>query len=548
MGGRVEDDASRLAEVSRAASAIVRAERIVRTYPPGNELRERTLRELRAQLAAALPLELRVQRTCFALGEQKIVEEGRGQSDLAARLYRDGVRCLGFDAELADEELSRLLVTLATPIHPDDLSEDYVTRLWSAELRGVRVVAVDPYLALDVPDQVLEGKEVPGGEVEGVELPEATLDESREEDAVPPPPDEAFEISRADAERIAQEVAHAESTPPWENFTGALFDLLLSTVDEARIEELNVLMEATFQRLLDDAKLELAGAMLERLQRSATPACEAALRRTVERITAAERLEPVRLALEAGASTPQAARAFLAALGPRAPRLCCAFLARSSDPAAQRFFVQTLVELGAAAVDPVLALFQQAPVALQRNLARILAGVRDPRVTRTLMVALSNPDAGLRREALRSLAALRDSTALGSIMKAALGDPDGSVRLVALRVLGQARAELDCSEILRVLDSSRFQSLGSDEKDLLFETLGAIGGAPALEYLRRRLRPSWIPGRNDAEDWQRAASALAALGTEPALAALTEGAGNRRRALAAICARALQEARRSDAG
>jgi HEAT repeat protein len=530
------------AEVSHAVRALLRAERIVRTYPPGNELRERALSELRPQLLPALPLGLGVRRTGFAFGPHLILEEGRGESELAARLFRDGVRRLDLLADLDDAELARLLTTLATPIHPDDLTEDYVTRLWTAELRSVRVIAADPYLALDVPEQVLEGREVPGGEIEGVLVVDESAGESQAQ--VPPPPEEAFRITAADAERMAREVAPAEHTPPWESFVEAVFDLLQGAGDQQRVDELVLLIEGTLQRLLADARVELGAALLERLRRPVPAAAEAALRAALDRIATLDRIEPLRQALEARACSADAAKSFLHALRERAPELCCAMLTRSHDPVVQRFLTQVLQELGPAAVAPIGAMFPQAGPALQRQLARLLAGVRDPLAVRTLVSALSFADPALRREALRALAANRDSTALAAIMKTALGDPDASVRLVALRALGEARTELDCSQIVQVLDSNRFQSLGADEKDLLFETLGAIGGPQALECLGRRLRPGWIPGRSDEDDWRRAARALSRMGTEPALALLAEGARSRRRAFASICEGALKAARR----
>ena len=188
-----------LRAVKGAIDTLVRTERMVRTYPVGNQLSQNLLADLLSKLPEVLPLELRVGRDQLIWNDVPLLEADRDRSDIAGRLYKDGVRILRLGAQIDADELERFIVSLATPLHPDDLSEDYVTRIWEANLPNVRVVAIDPYLDLDVPDEVLEGKYVPTAEVEDI----GTVSEKEGEELdIPPPPEEAFSIPHEDAGRI----------------------------------------------------------------------------------------------------------------------------------------------------------------------------------------------------------------------------------------------------------------------------------------------------------------------------------------------------------
>ena len=64
-------------------------------------------------------------------------------------------------------------------------------------------------------------------------------------------------------------------------------------------------------------------------------------------------------------------------------------------------------------------------------------------------------------------------------------------------------------------------------------------------FLGRLLTPSYIPGRRGPDEWRRAASALAHLGSPAALEVLERGAKARKAALAAVCKAALRSAGRT---
>ncbi len=70
--------------------------------------------------------------------------------------------------------------------------------------------------------------------------------------------------------------------------------------------------------------------------------------------------------------------------------------------------------------------------------------------------------------------------------------------------------------------------------------LGATGDDNVVGVLQGILTPSWIPWRQHRDDWGRAASALARLGTPKAIQALEEFSRNRNSELASVCATELR--------
>ena len=529
----VPDEGS-LERVAAAIRALVRTERTVRIYPAGNDLSERALDELEPQILRALPFRIQVQRDQLVCEDVALLTETRDRSELPGRLHRDGIREIEVKTGLSPDELRRFVRTLAAPIHPDDLSEDYVTMLWEADLKHVRVAAIDPYFDLDVAEDILEGKEVPAEEIDDGHTPSS----------VPPPPEAAFEIREQDRRRVAQEVEGAERTPPWRNFVAALFDVLQSADRVTRAEQVANLLETTFYQLLVEQHLDVARELIQGAAGRVPTMADDAVRQALSRMAHPERLEPLERGLRDGDLSPEDVERLLLVFGERAPESICALLAVTSDTRVRQVYLNSLVRIGPHAVEPVLAHFQTAAVGVRGDFLRVLVRLRDPRAATAVISMLSATEPELRREAVRALATMVDDATKDHLFRLALGDPDRLVRLAALRALAATQLDFQSEPILARLGSSAYASLQDEEKDLLFDMLGASGGEEAIPFLQGCVRSNWMLQRNDPETWRRAGGALRRIGSEAALAVLREGSSSRVRKLAAICQAALRAAER----
>ena len=215
-----EDRVQGAEAIAEAVRWLFRTVRTLRSYPIDNEMSRRALGELPRGSGKSFP-----SRWSWALksfgGKLRLSRTtGAHSPPLIADLYRDGIRRIRLEPGLAEDELSRFLLALASPLDPSDLTEDYVTRLWEADVPHVRIFAVDPYLDVDTPADVLEGKVPPGSHAEEV-APDPEL-------KIPPPPELAFRIAPEDEARIAQETEQAATSRPWNAFVDALFDSVTS--------------------------------------------------------------------------------------------------------------------------------------------------------------------------------------------------------------------------------------------------------------------------------------------------------------------------------
>lgn len=527
-------------KVSEAVRWFFRTIRTLRTYPEDNEIGRRAMAELLPRLSAVLPLSLDIGAEQLGSKGTALLDDSGKTPPLIAELHRDGLRRLRLDVGLEENELRRLLRVLASRLDSDEASEDYVTRLWEAELSHVRMSAVDPYLDPDIGEDVLEGREQP------TELSHEDDEEEHQADE-PPVPENAFQIGKEEEARVLEEVEQMAVTKRWEEFASATFDALDSSLAEQTHTELVVILEAYFSELMKERQLRTAARVVEELKRRSSGPAAALFGPAVSRMAHADRLVGLHEALEGGSANAQEALAVLVLLGPDSIGAICAFLDKAGAERSRHVYIDALGRIGNAAVEAVLQRFRNSSGEIRSLYARALGGLHGRAVVSALVQALSDPDQAARRHVVRALAGQEDDRALAALLRISTEDGEEASRLIALRALAGARSRLDCESLIQRIGSRQYRALSSEEKDLLFRAIGATGGDRTVPLFRRIIRPGWIPWLDRRDDWQRAAAALAHIGTPAAHETLQAFSQHRRSQLASICANALRTWRHKQA-
>lgn len=535
MSPSTHDEASRERIAKEALRQILRAVHTLRTYPANNAMSRRVLDALLPALEAAWPLEFTLTQHRVLAGESVLLEHDEERTGLFARLYGDGIRTILLDHGLEAEEVERLVSALAAPLDADDLREDYVTRLWEAELPHVRIASVDPYLDTEFAEDVLEGKQRPHEQQEDV---------GRKPDPeVPAPPVEAFRVNEEHAAAIRREVKAARAAVPWESFLRAITETFALPPGKSRAKDCVRILETTFQRLIEppDPQLGLARAVVAWLRQGSPAHARGLLRDAVLRMSDPERLEPLHDALEEGRVEGKAVAALLADFGPRGAEVALTLFGRAVAPGTRRTYAEAVVQVGRRAVPAILETFGRADAERDALLARALGRIGAPEAVAPLVKRLrAEPPVGLRRELVRALSALGSADGTRALMQVALGDEDEACRVLALRGLGRSRVRIGHGPLLERLQSRAFRAAPEEEKDLVFEALGAVASDAAVPQLARMLRPK-IFGGAPSSDRRRAADALARLGSAAARSVLERGARSRlRRSHAALCTEQLR--------
>jgi hypothetical protein len=268
-----------------------------------------------------LPLEIELDGSQVWWRGTPLFQTGDLRSTLLRDLHRDGIRLIRIREGIEPEELKRFVTALGSPVDPNDTNEDYVTRLWESELPHVGVTAINPYLELELPDEILEGKTRPTAEAQDVPSPKID---------VPPPPDDAFQTTEADREYVEEGVGRVCQHAPWENFLEALIEVCRCEGSGDRSSRLSTLLEITFQRLLDGSQLEVAADLVRRV-RELPDTTSSVYREALQRMADRDRLVPIHAAVEAmSCDLDQVERLFLS-LGSEAGGPLCDFLISSTS-------------------------------------------------------------------------------------------------------------------------------------------------------------------------------------------------------------------------
>lgn len=534
----MEREASSSAAQETPADAIrllLRAVQTLRTYPADNQVSREVMAALVGRLGPALPLTVELVNAGVRGPDGDPLPAELDRAHIGVALFRDGVRRIEVRDGIEPQEIERFVAALAASIHPDDLNEDYVTRLWEAELAHVSVVAVDPYLNLDAGEgELLEGKERPEVEPELAEAHRVDL---------PPPPEQAFEISDADALRLAQEVEQTDRIAPWGSFLEALFSVSGSSLGVQHAAALCQLVEVSYQRCLEGGRWKMASEILRRIK-SDLPGALTGLTRAAERMASSERLRPLHEALESRSLGASDAHGLLKWMLPECLPAVCEGLVRARTDTTRKVYVEFLIGAGADALPRVLSVFEQGGPGAEA-LVSVLARVRAPEAARALAAAVSRASGAQRRELVRALGLQQVFVeASERLLEIALEDPDRACRVIALRGLARGAGSRAQERVLERLQSRAGLALDDEEKDLLFAALGRVGDDTAVPFLRRMLKPGWLFASGDTEAWRRAADALARLASPEALRTLEEFAESRHPDLAQICTSALLGVRR----
>lgn len=155
-------------------------------------------------------------------------------------------------------------------------------------------------------------------------------------------------------------------------------------------------------------------------------------------------------------------------------------LAETTDRLARRIHCEALVQMG----EPGRAMIEEMAVDenrfLVRNAVVILGDLGGPGAVQLVTSALANPDARVRREALRSLARLGDAES-GVLVVGLLDDADADVRTAAAVAAGELRVERALRPLIAMLDATS----DPDRVLPLVRALGQIGDPGAVPSIEK---------------------------------------------------------------
>lgn len=155
-------------------------------------------------------------------------------------------------------------------------------------------------------------------------------------------------------------------------------------------------------------------------------------------------------------------------------------LAENTDRLARRILCHALVQMGDSGRVAIEEMAVDENRFLVRNAVAMLADLGGGRAVELCTSALANPDARVRKEALRALARLGDPES-GYIVVGLLDDPDQNVRMAAAVAAGELRVERALKPLVAMLDATK----DPDEAAPLIRALGRIADPGAVGSIEK---------------------------------------------------------------
>ena len=544
MAGAREEDAERsdrIADKAEAASAgllvqsLAKADRGFRMYLPNNPLHAKFFDEFRKRTEAHLEeygsLRLGVTHESLLCRGEPIYTNPELRENLAFRMYADGVRSLTLDEEIEPSEL-RALVEIVGRSSPDADEDDIVTRLWSAELPHVTYTIAEMPPAGGV---AIQPAPAPAAAQEGAIRRYAAAIAAAPPPALEPPlPQQVFNISEEELDALQSLLAAEEQRTPFEDMSFIVEAILSAEEDPATLGEFLEILAHLCGDLVLTGRADQAVALLSVGARAAAspglpPGHAARIEGARGLVLTPAVLEGLtRLLALADGIDRTSLHALVVALGRHAVGPFTHLLGDVPGKETRKVLIEALAETGRESPELFLPFLLDSRWYLVRNTIYILRRIAGPESSRAILRCASHKDLRVRKEVLLYFEETGDPAG-EPVLLGYLGDEVPSMRISATRSLARRGSRAAAERLLALTVSPGFPERGLDERETVWEAVGALAPDRALPALKDLLlKRRWFGQARELEDTACACAGLRRIGTPEAVAILREAAAGKR--------------------
>ncbi|MBD0316012.1 MAG: HEAT repeat domain-containing protein [Nitrospiraceae bacterium] len=527
------------ASVKQVLKLLDKASRNVRTFGQSNPVAQRFFRQfyegLTHHLAAHSDVSLLVQRSELFFHEEPVYGSASDASteNLAFKLYADGIRELTIHKGISEDDVLFFLEALwgkSDSAANDD--DDIVTRLWEKNLPTIAVVTANEAMKLSETDTILSPQQesslnAPPSSLRHVIAEEKTQEtaKNRFKSGVT-----GFEVSDDEMAALAEEVRAESGRDTMAYLLDILTAILASESSPALITKLFTVYEGLIESLLRQGKwfvLEHILCLLletETVRPDLSKEHKEQLHAILKSLGTPERIKTIEQYLsKTDAPNTDGLQTILAMVPAASVGLLCSLLGTLTHPAHQTIVADAVALIGKEHPDLVLKSLADRRPAVVRHILGIIGKWNNPQHAESVEKILRYPDAGIRREVIRTLGHLRPQ-GNGTKLVPLLNDADEGVRLAAFKLLltGQYSASYAAWEPL--VTAPEFVSRPPAERRNVFHAMRASSGDEAVPYWKELLTDWGWTNRKQREEFALlAVDALKKLNTPAARAALEVG-------------------------
>lgn len=434
----------------------------------------------------------------FFEGQEVYVDESR-DNNLCYPFYAHGIRLLIFNAGISPDELIRFInLTLSSNDQGLRQQEDFITRLWKAELQNIQYVVVEGFKVVE--DESSEDVQMEVDKVvaylyrqmqsntddvarfarvasEDLELRLQDVDQVRGnviqgETATP-----------ADKDRIQRALTDEETNRLLPKMVVILFQLMELATDEKNFEDLNEAFSQLLDAMLLAERFDVITQILERFKLSKNKNLKDTVKMLVQmseerfilKMGEAQRVNVITQVFNAGPlKDPVGMRNYLMQLGADAIPTLLDALERVDVAANRRILCDVLADIAKDYPDSIAARLNHPSSNVVKDMLYILDRIEPPNKLQLMATLLDHTNVVLRLETINTLGRNASDETLPYVIKCLKGQ-DSQMRAAAARVMHFFPADRAAQELLHQANNEDFGKRDRNEQRAI---LGSIAQVP----------------------------------------------------------------------
>ena len=548
--------------VENLIQVLIKGLRAIQLYLPNNPIYQKAVENVRVAFGPVweehTELEIRVTESDLMWEGVSVYSQPSKSESVAWVLFKDGVRSLGLEQGVEEEEIVGLLEVIKQAQNlPKDSVDDLLTLLWEQDFQKVRYTAVELGSEGVIPLQPSEDGWVRGAAPDAEEIKGKIAEDTQETETpsgivkIDEFDGTLYFLDESELKYLQTEIEKEYSKDLVGNALDMLFDLLeLQTYTAVRAELISI-TENFIPYLLGAGDFHSVAYLLRELRaileraRELLPEQRKQIQGLPGRLSQSEVLGQLLQSLDEAVVTPteEDLSELFGELRPEALQSVLEWLPQLSNESIREPLERAALRLASVHPDQVVQTLEEAEESVLLTTVRLVSRLKLPPFVPALGGLLDRDELEVRKEAAVGLAAMNSPGAMKELERA-IDDKDPNVRVVAVRALAERGHRAALAKVEAAVNGKWLKNAELTEKTAFFEAYGLLAGSAGIAALRPMLETKGLLRRKeDPETRACVAMALGKIGDDEAKAVLKVAASEEKDALVKNAInRALREA------
>lgn len=502
-------EVAQIHEVKEIFSKLQKALKQIALYRHNTERYGEYLAEVYKRLADYLgrnhTLDLRVRPTSYMFRGVEVFHDDSREGNLCYPFYQHGIRLLMFKDGLSADELLKFLLIIIDDTSQRNSQDDFVTRLWKAELNAIEWIVVESFKVMEDQDEEEVKVEVDkivkylyrqlqSNSDDIQRFARVSLDDldmkidnvdSQREGII-----EGITATAADKERVKRALGEDDSGQLLQKMVVILFQLLeLDTTEENFADVAEGFVQILDAMLLDGNYSGIQGIrqrFKQRLSRELKPEVknfvETAQQRFLQRMGESQRLAMISQRLNSGkVKDPEGLRAYLGNLSGEAVPVICDMLENIEIANNRKLIADVLVDIGRDYGEVFSQRLEHPSSNMVKDMLYIIDKINFDQKFNMFARVLSHPNAILRLEALQAIGRDPSEECFKIVLNCFTGD-DPQLRSTAARLIPNYPPERAVDVLLKTVQTDNFEKREAHEQKIIIQSLAQLNHPGSQEF------------------------------------------------------------------